>query len=338
MNEEINKLLLLKPFYVYALHDENDHDFFYIGKGQDARLFQHAKEARRCQSEKEKNKKILEIERSGHKVKQTVIGRFDSDAEAFAIESTLIHWVYGIDNLTNIASGHGANFIRPRNNFSYIPALQENALKPYYVYALINDIKHSIFYAFVKQMIERKPDIFLLDQVILRDMVALDLERVLSYRNKFPTMNTIIVGKRFNEENVMAMMMLHKGVRGFFRITQDDKHLIKCIRNVARGEFWLDATLTTRIIAELIKECMKKKDRLKYLTQLGKAKMEMLSPREMEILELLSHSMTNEEIAEELSLSEETVKTHLHKIFKKAGIRNRVEAALAYTRHALISY
>jgi DNA-binding NarL/FixJ family response regulator len=201
---------------------------------------------------------------------------------------------------------------------------------------LQREVKQSI--VFVKQMIEQKPDIFLLDQVILRDMAALDLERVLSYRNKFPTMHTIIVGKRFNKKNVMAMMMLHKGVRGFFRIAQDDKQFIKCIRNVARGEFWLDATLTTRIIAELIKECMKKKDRLKYLTQLGKAKMEMLSPREMEIMELLSHSMTNEEIAEELSLSEDTVKTHLHKIFKKAGIRNRVEAALAYTRHALISY
>jgi hypothetical protein len=146
MNEEINKLLLLKPFYVYALHDENDHDFFYIGKGQDARLFQHAKEARRRKSEKEKDKKILEIEQSGHKVKQTVVGRFDSDSEAFAVESTLIHWVYGIDSLTNVASGHGANQIRPKNNFAYISTLQENIFKPYYVYALINDIKHSIFY------------------------------------------------------------------------------------------------------------------------------------------------------------------------------------------------
>jgi hypothetical protein len=142
----MNELLLLKPFYVYALHDENDHDFFYIGKGQDARLFQHAKDARRCKSEREKDKKILEIEQRGHKVKQTVIGRFDSGSEAFAVESTLIHWVYGIDNLTNIASGHGVDYIRPKNNYGYIPTLQENILRPYYVYTLINDIKHSTFY------------------------------------------------------------------------------------------------------------------------------------------------------------------------------------------------
>jgi|GEM_PF-2778165 len=139
--------MLLKPFYVYVLHDENDHDIFYVGKGKDDRLYQHAKEARRGKSEKEKDKKILEIEQSGHKVKQTVVGRFDSDGEAFAVESTLIHWVYGIDNLTNVASGHGASQIRPKNNYGYISTLQDNMLIPYYVYALISDTnKHSIFY------------------------------------------------------------------------------------------------------------------------------------------------------------------------------------------------
>lgn len=131
---------------MYALHDENDHDIFYIGKGQDARIFQHAKDARRCKSEKDKEKKILEVEQRGHKVKQTVIGRFDSENEAFAVESTLIHWVYGIDNLTNIASGHGASYIRPKNNYDYIPMLEENLLRPYYVYSLLNDMKHSTFY------------------------------------------------------------------------------------------------------------------------------------------------------------------------------------------------
>ncbi|MCK7512085.1 MAG: hypothetical protein MZV70_53920 [Desulfobacterales bacterium] len=62
-------------------------------------------------------------------------------------------------------------------------------------------------------MIEQQPDILLLDQVILRDVAALDLERILDYRHKLPNVKTIIVGERYNEENVMAMM---QGVcRGF---------------------------------------------------------------------------------------------------------------------------
>ena len=85
--------------------------------------------------------------------------------------------------------------------------------------------------AFMKQMIEQQPDIFLLEQAILRDVAALDLERILDYRNKLPNMKIIIVGIRFNEENVMAMMQ--GGVRGFFRFALGDEQLIKCIRVVA---------------------------------------------------------------------------------------------------------
>jgi two-component system, NarL family, response regulator DegU len=189
--------------------------------------------------------------------------------------------------------------------------------------------------AFVKQMIEQQPDILLLDQIILRDMAALDFERILGYRDKLPTVKTIIVGERYNEENVMAMMQ--GGVQGFFRIALDDAHLTKCIRVVARGEFWLDAELTKRVFEEVIKEFKNKKDRLKPLTRLSTEKMAMLSPREIEVLELISESMTNEEIAEKLFLSPKTVKTHLRNIFSKSGMRNRVEAALVYTRHAQIS-
>jgi DNA-binding NarL/FixJ family response regulator len=190
--------------------------------------------------------------------------------------------------------------------------------------------------AFMKQMIEQRPDIFLLEQAILRDVAALDLEAILGYKDKMPTMKTIIFGIRFNEENVMAMMQ--GGVRGFFRTELGDEQLIKCIRVVARGEIWLDAALITRVFDEFIEELTKKRDRFESLTHLSMAKLEMLSPREMEIMALISHSMTNEEIADKLFISSKTVKTHLRNIFAKADIRNRVEAALVYTRHALISH
>ena len=58
---------------------------------------------------------------------------------------------------------------------------------------------------------------------------------------------------------------------------------------------------------------------------------------EMEILALISESMTNEEIADKLFLSTKTVKTHVRNIFEKAGIRNRVEAAVIYARYVQLS-
>ena len=188
--------------------------------------------------------------------------------------------------------------------------------------------------AFMKRMIERRPDILLLTQAILRDVAALDLERILGYKDKLPTMKTIIVGERYNEENIMAMMQ--GSARGFFRTTLGHEQLIKCIRVVARGEIWLDAELITRVFDVFIKEFMNKKDSLKSLTNLSSAKLDILSPREMEVMALISKSMTNEEIADKLFLSSKTVKTHVRNIFAKSEIRNRVEAALLYTRHALM--
>ena len=189
---------------------------------------------------------------------------------------------------------------------------------------------------FMKQMVEQRPDILLLDQVILRDVASLDLERILGYRDKLPTIKTIVVGKRYNEDNIMAMMQ--GGARGFFRTALGDEHLIKCIRVVARGEIWLEAALNTYVLKEFIKESMEKRDFLKSLTHLSSAKLDMLSKREMEILALMSQSMTNEEIANKLCLSAKTVKTHTRNIFAKSGMHNRVEAALIYTRHTLMSH
>ena len=134
------------------------------------------------------------------------------------------------------------------------------------------------------------------------------------------------------------MAMMQGGVRGFFRFALGDEKLINCIRTVARGEIWLEANLITPVFDEFIKEFMTKKDHLKSLTPLSSVKLDLLSPREMEVLALISESMTNEEIADKLFLSSKTVKTHLRNIFAKAKIRNRVEAALLYTRHTLMSH
>jgi DNA-binding NarL/FixJ family response regulator len=186
------------------------------------------------------------------------------------------------------------------------------------------------------QMVKQPPDILLFEQAILRDVAALDLEKILYYMDKLPTMKTIIMGIRFNEENVMAMML--GGVRGFFRFEQGVKQLVKCIRVVAKGEIWLDAETNTLVFEEVFKKFRKRRDLIQPLTELSSEKLDSLTSREMEILELISHSMTNEEIAEKLFISPKTVKTHLRNIFVKADIKNRVEAALLYTRHAFMSH
>jgi len=102
----------LKPYYVYELVDPRDGQVFYIGKGLGARAFQHELEAKNQSIETEKTKIIREIENTSMRVAVRVIGRYETEAQAFAVEATLIHWVYGLDNLTNLQGGHGGSTIR----------------------------------------------------------------------------------------------------------------------------------------------------------------------------------------------------------------------------------
>lgn len=97
----------LLPFYVYELRDPRSGRVFYVGKGTGLRLDHHT-----AGSDDEKRQRIDEIERAGFTVSRIVIGRFETEAEAYAVESVLIKWVYGFMNLTNKVHGHGGDAVR----------------------------------------------------------------------------------------------------------------------------------------------------------------------------------------------------------------------------------
>ena len=183
---------------------------------------------------------------------------------------------------------------------------------------------------FINKMVGSPPDIIIVDGKILREAAALSLPPILGFTRKCAGMRAIIIGDRFIDENVIAMMK--EGARGFLLREHLDADIIKCIRVVARGEIWLNSKLTGMVVDELIREC-EKKFQLKSPTSHQLAKMKNISKREMEVMALVSESMTNEEIAQKLFLSAKTVKTHIRNLFEKTGIRNRVEAVLLYIRY-----
>jgi DNA-binding NarL/FixJ family response regulator len=143
-------------------------------------------------------------------------------------------------------------------------------------------------------------------------------------------MRIIIIGDRFYEQTVVAMMK--GGIRGFLLREHLDANIVKCINTIARGEIWLSNDLIGLVCDRLIMEC-DKKHMLQAPTKNQLAKMKIISRREMEVMALVSESMTNEEIAQKLFLSSKTIKTHVRNIFKKTGIHNRVEVALLYIRY-----
>lgn len=102
----------LLPYYVYELRDPRNNELFYVGKGTRNRVKQHDAPDKDADGT-DKEKRIAEIRAAGFAdCIRLVIGRYRSEDEAFAVESTLIKWIYGRDNLTNIVAGHRDRFIR----------------------------------------------------------------------------------------------------------------------------------------------------------------------------------------------------------------------------------
>jgi len=184
---------------------------------------------------------------------------------------------------------------------------------------------------FFEKLVKTPPDISLLEYVFLRQAAALDLQLTLDYVRKLSSIGTriIVIGDHFHQQFVLAA--LKEGARGFLLKESLSDMLRRCIDVIIRGEVWLSGDLLGLTIEELLDKS-KRSIQFSSPTPEQLARMEAISRREMEIMALVSESMTNEEIAQKLFLSTKTVKTHIRNIFEKTGIRNRVEAAIVYTR------
>jgi DNA-binding NarL/FixJ family response regulator len=110
--------------------------------------------------------------------------------------------------------------------------------------------------------------------------------------------------------------------------------LLKSIRKVHAGEFWLDRVTTAEVIRKLAKKGPiahnAASSRLGVRDQSG-----ALSTREREIVVLVAQGFKNKEMAERMFISEQTVKNHLHNIFDKLGVSDRLELALYAIHHNL---
>lgn len=111
------------------------------------------------------------------------------------------------------------------------------------------------------------------------------------------------------------------GVRGIFlRSDFELEKLSKCIKCVHNGQIWV-----TNAQLEFVLEAFSQAASVRVVDAQGAR---LLSKREEEVVRLVSEGLANREIAEQLRLSEHTVKNHLFRIFDKLGVSNRVELVL----------
>ena len=109
---------------------------------------------------------------------------------------------------------------------------------------------------------------------------------------------------------------LRRGVKGFFYEQDPLEVFPRGLAAILKGEIWVSRDIMTKFIPD---------DKAPDPSRMEAS---ILTPREIEILSLVAVGAKNEEIAEKLFISSNTVKTHIYNIFKKIDVPNRLQAAL----------
>ena len=110
---------------------------------------------------------------------------------------------------------------------------------------------------------------------------------------------------------------LAAGYRGFFYTTDTVELFVRGVRSALGGEVWASRAV--------LSQCLMGKG---HADKEDMASNPRLSPREIEVLALVATGAANDDVAEMLSVSSNTVKTHVYSIFKKLGVPSRLQAAL----------
>ncbi|HUJ50191.1 MAG TPA: response regulator transcription factor [Bryobacteraceae bacterium] len=165
---------------------------------------------------------------------------------------------------------------------------------------------------------ELDPDVLLLD-LRMPNLDGLSALQTLQQTNK-RTRVIILTASEDKNEFVQAMKL---GCSGIVLKQTAPELIVKSIRKVHGGEIWLDSHTTAAVMRQFSAPG--------EIGGTGSGKARERSPlshREREIVQLVAQGYKNKEMAEKMFISEQTVKNHLHNIFDKLGVSDRLELAL----------
>lgn len=166
-----------------------------------------------------------------------------------------------------------------------------------------------------------KPDVILMD-VRMPTMDGLEATRQITEGN--PDMKVIVLTTFDVDDYVYGA--LRSGASGFLLKDAGGDQLVDAIRVVASGEALIAPSVTKRLISEFAK-----RPEAGEVEGLGE-----LTERELEVLAQVARGLSNAEIAEELYVSETTVKTHVSHILTKLHLRDRVQAVVIAYESGLV--
>ncbi|MBV8079274.1 MAG: response regulator transcription factor [Actinobacteria bacterium] len=164
----------------------------------------------------------------------------------------------------------------------------------------------------IELALRRRPDVVVMD-VRMPEMDGLEATRSLT--DQAPDMKVLIF-TAYSERSLLSRAF-DSGATGYILKEAPHETLVKAIEKVASGEAYVDPALMPAFLA-------------------GKDQTEMLTAREREILQLLADGMSNNDVAEKLFISQETVKSHVRHILTKLEADTRTHAVAIALRDAII--
>lgn len=169
-----------------------------------------------------------------------------------------------------------------------------------------------------------KPDVLLLDMAMPR-LPGLEALRELATASV--PVRTVVLTAAIEKEQIVEALQL--GARGVVLKESATQLLFKSIRSVMAGQYWVGRESVSDLVA-ILRRLMPAAGKPAQQKGFG------LTPRELEIIAAVVAGYANKEIAQKLSISEDTVKHHLTNIFDKLGVSTRLELALFAVNHQLV--
>ncbi len=167
---------------------------------------------------------------------------------------------------------------------------------------------------------EQHPDVILMD---LR-MPGMDGLTAIEHLRKEQPQIAVVILTTFNEDDLM-MRGLRAGAKGYLLKDTDRETLFSSIRAAARGETLLKPDIMDRLLARMGQEA----------SHLSAS--EVLTDRELEVLQGVAQGERSKEIAVRLGISERTVKAHLASIYNKFGVDSRAAAIAVAAQKGLLT-
>ncbi|MCA9961043.1 MAG: response regulator transcription factor [Anaerolineales bacterium] len=164
-----------------------------------------------------------------------------------------------------------------------------------------------------------QPDVLLLDAHVPGRPI---LETIQILRERFPALRVVMLSAYRRREYVTGLIEL--GAAGYILKDDPQESLLQAVQVAARGQQWF----SPRVMDVIIKgEKQSKASTLQNLTE-----------RELDVLRLLVKGYRNAEIASALTLTEQTIKNYLRRIYNKLGVSTRVEAVRQAMKQNLVPF